>query len=330
MALIRWCTAPAEAWDAEAAALHPSPFLKSRWVRTVAEGYGCPVACVRVGGDGPVAMAAGVILGPPLLRVWYSMLPYGGLLGPGAQDPEAWRQILSDLRRRGCVQAQWVPEEPAEPLLPARAVRSVSHRRSLPAGEEALWASLDKRRRSDVRRTERDGVEVAVREGEAAADILARLYGASMREHGARQRYGPALLEAIARRLGPDERSFVIASRGGTPVAGALVLHLADTAHLLVAATGPEGRACGAGDVVLAHALRTAVARGTTRFDFMGTPPGDETLGRWKEKWGGETREVTRYVARLSGLRGTLVDWALALTAGRPRGRGGRKPPERK
>jgi CelD/BcsL family acetyltransferase involved in cellulose biosynthesis len=304
-------------------------FLTSRWIRAVARGYRCRIACARVGEATPVAMAPGIILGYPLLRVWYSMLPYGGVIGPGASDPTVWEQLLRDLLRAGCVQAQWVPEEPADPAVPARAVRSVSHRRSLPADAESLWADLDRHRRSDVRRAGRDGVEVAIREDRAAPHALARLYRGAMREHRARQRYGPALLEAIAEGLGAEDRGFVLATRSGRPVAGALVLYSARTAHLLVAATSPAGRACGAGDVVLAQALRTAVARGMTRFDFMGTPPGDETVARWKEKWGGEPREVVRYVARLSGVRGALVDWALALTAGRPRGRGGRRPPAR-
>ena len=69
----------------------------------------------------------------------------------------------------------------------------------------------------------------------------------------------------------------------------------------------------------MARALERATERGMQRFDFMGTPPGDEALGRWKQKWSGRPRMIARYVARLAPIRGALLDLALAGSGGRPR-----------
>ncbi len=321
MPTLEWSTDPTADWDAAADSLTPSLFLRARWIRVVAGGYGRPVICLRAAGAPPAAMAAGVILGPPLLRLWFSLVPYGGLFGPGAGDPDIWRQLLAALRARGCVQAQWVPTVAMAPPVPVRSIVSSGHRRQLPAGAEALWDELGRKRRSDVRRAERDGVVVTERSDDAAARTLHALYRGVMAAHRARQRYPEALFRAIAAGLPSADREFIITTVNGHPAAGALLLFSDDTAHLFIAAGDQRYRSSGAGDVTMATALARAAARGMTSFDFMGSPPGDSSVVSWKEKWAGVEYEQVRHVVRLAPLRGALVDLALAWTGGRPRRR---------
>ena len=84
-----------------------------------------------------------------------------------------------------------------------------------------------------------------------------------------------------------------------TDTAGFLVTgRHADTTYYLHGGTDPGFRNLSPSDLLMADAIRSAREAGCSRFNFMASPPQQDSLVRYKEKWGGETRQLQNYSAK--------------------------------
>ena len=279
-----------EEWDSFVVA-HPQGSLlqQSGWGALKA-GFGWEARRLAVlGGDG--RPLAGALL---LLRARYGVsvayVPRGPLFsGEAAVD----RLLLSGLERVARrARAVFLRLEPnllegdpradethtwllLQGLRPAPTIqpRSSIHL-ELAAPEAALLAACSKGHRADIRRAERNGVQVQVG---TEADLAA--FHAIMRATGERAGFGvhsEAYYRAAWRIFQPRSR-LLLALLDGRPVAAHLVFADARAGLYLYSGADEAGMKAGANHLLEWHALRWAKELGCERYDFWGIP---DALGR--------------------------------------------------
>lgn len=183
--------------------------------------------------------------------------------------------------------------QPAEPLQP----RTSIHLDLRPA-PEALLAGASKGHRADVRRAERNGVQVRV--GSDEAD-LERFY-AIMQATAARQQFAihsRAYYQAAWQLLG-DAARLLLAEQDGATLAAFLVFAWGREAQYMYSGATEAGLKVGANHLLQWHALCWARARGAQVYDFWGIP---DAFGRMRHATP-EERERLEAVARQHPLYG--------------------------
>ncbi len=153
----------------------------------------------------------------------------------------------------------------AEPLQP----RSSIHL-DLTPGPDKLFAAFTKGHRTDVRRAERNGVQV--REGRNEDDLTA--FYAIMQATGARQQFGihAQAYYAAALKCFGDAARLLIAEHEGVVVAAFLIFGWGREAQYMYSGSNEQGLKLGANHLLQWHALQWAHGRGCTTYDFWGIP----------------------------------------------------------
>ena len=197
----------------------------------------------------------------------------------------------------------------ADPLQP----RSSIHL-DLSPGPDQLFAAFTKGHRADVRRAERNGVQVRVGTTDADLDT----FYAMMQTTGARQEFVNRSRDyyATAWRLMGDASRILIGEHNGTAIAAFMIFGWGREAQYMHAGSNEQGLKLGANHLLQWHALQWACERGCQVYDFWNIPDAfgqmarasgqqraaleaaakTHPLGgvyRFKKGWGGE---VVRYL----------------------------------
>jgi FemAB-related protein (PEP-CTERM system-associated) len=153
--------------------------------------------------------------------------------------------------------------------------------RDLPAGDEAILASIPRKQRAEVRRAIGFGLEV----GMGDDDAHYRVYAESVRNLGTPV-FPRALFDAVLAGFGADADVLTIA-REGTPLAAVLSLYFNDTVYPYWGGGTRLARDARANELLYYELMRHASRRGCTRFDFGRSKAG---TGAWsfKKNWGFE------------------------------------------
>lgn len=139
----------------------------------------------------------------------------------------------------------------------------------LQRSEEAIFAAFSKGHRADIRRAERQGVQVRVG---GAADLPT--FHAIMTATGARASFGvhSAAYYAAVWELHGSRARLLIADVAGEPVAAQLICADAQVAAYLYSGAVDTGLRSGANHLLAWHAIRWARAVGCRTYDLWGVP----------------------------------------------------------
>ena len=174
--------------------------------------------------------------------------------------------------------------------------------------EWSLGKVAQKARR--IRKAVREGLVIDYPQDPGSGIDLYEVYAAVVKGHGGSARYNEAYFRSIVEAATQSDLLDVRVARRGTDLAGFLVTaRHGDTAYYLHGGTVPEFRKLSPSDMLMADAIEQARINGCTRFNFMASPPDQDSLVRYKEKWGGNTRLQQTYTA---GLRATFPLFRLA------------------
>jgi hypothetical protein len=168
--------------------------------------------------------------------------------------------------------------------------RRLAHVTPLDSVEE-LWGRVEPSARRNVRRARRVGIEAA-----RADDALPQLY--QLHDENIRALGGlpkeRRFFELVQQRLCPGDHYRVWAAvQQGEVVASLLTFELGGTIEYFTPAISHRHRADQPLALVLAVALEDAIERGLTRWNWGGTWLSQESLRRFKLKWGAEERSYT-------------------------------------
>ncbi|HYD37525.1 MAG TPA: FemAB family XrtA/PEP-CTERM system-associated protein [Allosphingosinicella sp.] len=167
-------------------------------------------------------------------------------------------------------------------------------RRSLPREEEAILGSIPRKRRAELRRALRLGLEASHGRAADALDDQYQVYAESVRNLGTPV-FPRALFEAMARQWG-DAADIVTIRAGGRPVASVLSFYFKGVVHPYWGGGTREARDLGANDLLYFELMRRAAGRGCTGFDFGRSKTGSGAFS-YKKSWGFEPRPLV-YASR--------------------------------
>lgn len=263
------------------------------WGAVMKEAYGNRPYYVTACRGGSVVGTLQLVLQKSLLfGTHLCSLPYADAAGILADDAEVAKVLLAEAHRlMQETHASWVELRHEEPLGDSLHDRTdkVTLRLALPPDPDALWNSLSPKVRNQVRKAEREGVEVHDGSLELLNDFH-RVYVRNMRDLGSPP-HSLRFFRAVADHFSDACRVFV--GRLDDQVVGASFT-LTDGTGMRVpwAASDWRFRRSNANMLVYRHMLKRACERGCPRFDFGRSTRGSGTH-KFKQQWGAEEVPLT-------------------------------------
>ena len=267
--------------DAHAGA---TPFHRPAWAGFLSECYGFrSFAAAVLAGD---EVLAGIPVAAVRRRRWVS-LPFTDACGP-LGDPELLAAALESGRG-----ARDVEVRAALPGAPGRVV-ALGHVLALESDVRRVFAGFHKSQvQRNIRRAEREGVEVRVATTEAElVDAFYTLHVRTRRRLGApvqRKRFFSLLWRRV---LDPGGGYVLLAYHAGVPLAGAVFLTAGRTVVYKYGASDERSWRLRPNHAVFSAAIARSCAEGRAAFDFGRTDLGDEGLRAFKRGWGADEREL--------------------------------------
>jgi FemAB-related protein (PEP-CTERM system-associated) len=225
---------------------------------------------------------------------------YGGPLG----SPDAVRALgaaaVTEAERRGVKLLELRSRVPRSLDLPA-SHRKITVLLDLPAGDpDGLFRVLPAKLRSQVRRPQKEGVEV--RFGPDQVEPFYRVFARHMRDLGTPVQ-SRRLFEAVAA-VFPNDVWFACAYLAERPVAAACGFRWADEFEITWAAALREFNALAPNMLVYWRLMERCVAEGVRTFNFGRCTP-DSGTHRFKRQWGGRDEPLWWYQWSAGGTAAT-------------------------
>jgi FemAB-related protein (PEP-CTERM system-associated) len=284
---------PRDACDAYVAA-HPqaSTYHRPAWLEVIRAAFGHRTAYLaaetngRVSGVLPLVFFRSRLFGR--FAVSMPFLNYGGVLADSAGVEQALldRAIEETSAAGGTHLELRHTRQHFAGLTPKR--HKVAMELRLEATADAQWQALDKKVRNQVRKAEKNGLDV--RQG--GSELLPQFYAVfsrNMRDLGTPV-YGASFFRHVVNAFPGESRLFVIVHEG-RPVAASLVHWRGGRIEVPWASSIREFNPLCANVLLYWHMLRFAVERGFAAFDFGRSTPGEGTY-QFKQQWGAAPREL--------------------------------------
>ncbi len=275
-------------------------FHGPEWLGLLERSFGCRTAYAF---NESVGQGAGISVfkaGP--FGVGYLGFPVGGLVDGAGPTSE----LLDALRRTT------VDKKPVAVRIP---VSEFAGHESLDlkfdtTPETAIvdlqtWSlqTITKNRRRDVRKSLRSPLELEDATDPGVGERLYSMYEHTLQRNRGSLRYTPTYFEELIRLATNCANLRVLVARLEGQVAGfTVVAKHGDTGYYLHSAYDWEMREHIPSAALLNEAIEWARGEGCTWFNLMSSPPGQETLVKYKENWGAETREHRTYTLPTSPL----------------------------
>lgn len=226
----------------------------------------------------------------------------GGIL---SSDAEAERYLLEKAeeltRKSGARYVQLRHRE--HYTLPLHALtHKVAPVKLVCADTDAMYAGLDKKVRTDIRKALSYGLTAAT-EGERALDEFFHLYIANMRRLGTPS-YGVKLYRAILRAF-PKMAEIVIVRHGETAVAASFLLHYRDSVEALWSSSRADALHMKPNMALYWENLCLASRLGCKYFDF-GRSTKNSGTHKFKQQWG--TQDVQLHWGQWPEPRGEVAE----------------------
>jgi hypothetical protein len=277
---------------------HRSPYHHPAWLAAAALGTGYDLAIVGVRqGSDLVAAVPGFVSRRGPFRFFGSPLrgAMTSYLGPVAAEPRLLGEDLPELVElcRRHIRSNWrsnyirfaLRDERAE--LPDlgrewRRQRAWTYRLDLSGGTDALWAGLKSDCRRNIRRAEREGIEVVPFDD---AELYYRMITATFERHGAtswqRRGFFRALIDGIP---SPDPLLCVGARLRGETIAAGLFLRDDAEIHFVSGASLPKHGSLPTSYLLHWHAISAAADAGVGVFGSDASQV--RAIDRFKESFG--------------------------------------------
>lgn len=311
-------------WD-EFVRMHSSMlFHRSTWADILREGYGgTPLFCWLERADTPLAGLMGLVMDFKVVRVFYAALPYGGMIGEDSVVPEFFRYVEPELRKRGVHKIQ-IPEPRHAPILEEAGFTSIEiarHQVDVSGHDSAsLEASFPRSVRKAIRKSSRENVVIREVSDRSEIEDVFELYMKTMAHNKAAAKYPIGRFLGIFDHLVPKGLGVIlVASFDGRLVGSNTLVCSDDTVHDIQLSYDHDYQHVRPNDALVFASLQWTMKQGRQWFDFMGSPVGDDSLEKFKAKWGARRSTTCNYTKTLSPLRGACWSGFLAM-AGHPAG----------
>jgi FemAB-related protein (PEP-CTERM system-associated) len=229
-------------------------------------------------------------------------LPYVNSAGVVADDESCARLLIAEaVKLADKLNVKYLEMRHEQVIAPQAFTDKVNgkvHMRlRLPPSPDTLWRDLDAKVRNQVRKAEKNGLEVVWGRDELLGEFY-DVFSHNMRDLGTPV-YGRPLFTAILYHL-KDGAEFCVVRKDRQPVAGALLLHGEGVSEVPSASSLRAFNATNANMLMYWNLLRRAIERGQTVFDFGRSTPDGSTY-RFKKQWGAEPHPAEWQYHRRNG-----------------------------
>jgi hypothetical protein len=313
---------PGQEWDEFASRYTDLIFYQSVWSHVLKEGLGGQPLyfCLREGGE-IVAGLPGVLLNFRIFRILYASIPYGNLIGEREYFGPFMEILEGDFKKRKIDQVR-ITEPPFSKSRLPDSFKSISTKCTLldlrGLNKEKIWKGYKKNIRRDVRKAQRSGITIRRGDSREDANILYKLYLASMERNRAMARYPLRWFETLYEVLTKKELSAIyMAELNEVAIAGVVLIYSATSTHYFHNGSKYEFLKFCPNELLVHSSIENAVEKRISFFDFMGSDPNDLSLARFKEKWGSQSMLLNTYVKDYHLFRCKIWNWSNRLGSSR-------------
>lgn len=299
-------------------------FHTPEWVEVVARGYKAKSLYLCLREDGIIkTAAAGIVYDFFFFRMFFSNMPYGGLIGDLSQPEAFFALIEKKLKARGIHQIRLTQTVDNSYETPASYSEKKAFQHLLDLrgfSKDSLWRGYRKNTRRDIQKARKSGIQIREIRGAEELQDYYKLYGQTMRRNAGLCYYTKQLYQELESQFVRGKKAAILfAEYKGNPIAGVLLLYSHDRTYLIGNVSDPRYLKFCPNDLLNHTALEDALDRGLSYFDFMTSEFQDEPLMRFKEKWGAFRLPFSIYQKNLSARRCWVWEklWAMARSYGR-------------
>jgi hypothetical protein len=270
-----------------------SIFHSEDWMALLERSFGCS-SLYFLRDDHQKGAAISLFRAGPF-RIGYLGFPVGGTIGSGAPAGEFFEYL----------QTANVDHMPVAIRIPVSGFGE-SVELDLPYETTAETAIVDlqswgldrvtKNRRRDVNRSLRSGLDLVDASDPADAARIYELYRATLERNDGSLRYNATyfgeLIQLAQRRSG---LRVLVAKKDGAIVAFTVVVLQGSMSYYLHGAFDWAMREYLPSAMLLNEAIEWVKSQGSESFNLMSSPQGQDSLIKYKERWGAETREHRTY-----------------------------------
>jgi hypothetical protein len=284
-------------------------FHSSEWMELLERSFGC-TSIYAMNSESQLAAGISSFRAGPF-RVGYLGFPVGGLIGDGSMSGEVIDQLRSAIGRRRPVCLRIPVSAFSEPV-----VLDLPHDATPETAIVDLqsWdlAGISKNRRRDVNRSLRSGLDLVDASDPADGARIYQLYQETLERKDGSLRYNNAYFTGLIELAQRHPRLRVLLAMKGDQIAAFTVVALhGSVAYYLHGAYDWSLREYLPSAMLLNEAIEWAKSVGCETFSLMSSPKGQESLVRYKERWGAETREHRTYTLPMSWTYGAfrVAEW---------------------
>ncbi|MBC7837934.1 MAG: FemAB family PEP-CTERM system-associated protein [Nitrospiraceae bacterium] len=220
-----------------------------------------------------------------------AFLNYGGVLADRSDVRLALLAAAGDTARGvGAAHIELRQTEPIETDWPVRS-RKVSMRLALPPDYETLFKAYPSKLRSQIRRAQKEGMDVRVG-GEELLEDYYRVFARCMRDLGTPV-YEKGFFRSIVETFSKEVRLCVVSLKG-MPLASGLLYGFRSTLEIPWAASDKRFSRLAPNMLLYSAVLEFACREGFKEFDF-GRSSADSGTYRFKQQWGAHPRQLHWY-----------------------------------
>jgi hypothetical protein len=301
---------PSRSWDDFVSAHSDLIFHTSLWWRVLREGYTYPMRYLILEEEGRWLCALpGMIMGNRLIKIFYSLVPYGGFVGGKEHIPQFLNLLSRWARKEGIGRIQIIDLsiKKRRDLPDFKSVESYRHVLELKdKSADQIWKGYKDSLKRNIRMALNSHLRFENIKSKDQVEQLYKLYLDSMKRKKALIRYPIKLFRKIFDLLVPDFADMLFVKYQNQPVAGMVVIYSQQTAHYFHGGSDADYLHLRPNDLLFHNAIRTAAERGKSYFDFMGSGKHMVNLVRFKEKWGADKKVLPSYHKDISKTRVAL------------------------
>ena len=145
-----------------------------------------------------------------------------------------------------------------------------------------------------------------------SSDEAFNIYNEAIKRNSGKLRYSKKYFESLTNKTNAPWVSFFSMREEKHIKSLTITVRHADTVYYLHGGGTPEALRAGASDLAMSIAITDAKNKGAKRFNFLSSPEKQPGLIRFKEKWGGESRQALTYSIPLTRL-GSLIIFVLRI-----------------
>ena len=273
-------------------------FHTSIWGNVLKNGYNTKLLYYVLEDDNQWLLGIPGMLSGRFLKLWYSLVPYGGFIGKREFIPHLVELIAKDTRKRKIDRLQIVDPKISRSGEIAGFVEQESYWHILNLKnktEEDIYKGYKPNLKRTLNEAMTNEINIEKIKNIKEVETFYGLYLASIRRNRGIVRYPLALFESIFSLIEQGQADIFFANYQGKAVAGIVVIYSEKTAHYFHGGSSDEYLELRPNDLLFHFAITEASKNGKTEFDFLGSSKKMQGLVQFKEKWG--TQRKTLYAS---------------------------------